>query len=234
MAVRTQHAGMSGRPIVRFHPKPSMSNSALPACEPFWVVQLYDHEWYDHVRLKRVFATDGTRHEVVLVDARKLLLCADRDDTDYVLRPVHEWHMGKMRGIREFLDPANERIPEMPYVTVTARRAPGLIGWLRLEHEGVVAFRNGQHRARYLVSAGARWFPVEVHEREAALLRQYCGAPDDARTALRPSLNVAPGTAGHTDGAPMDDDDHTDDDAPLDHGDEHTRHARHDGLRKSL
>ncbi|MFC0397572.1 plasmid fertility inhibition factor family protein [Paraburkholderia rhizosphaerae] len=185
-----------------------MSNSALPACESVWVVQLNDHESYDHVRLKRIFSCDGTRHEVVLVDARKLLLCADRDDTDYVLRPVHEWHPGKMRGIREFLDPDNTRIPEMPYVTVSSRRAPGLIGWLRLEHEGVVAFRNGQHRARYLASAGARWFPVEVHEREAALLRQYCGAPDDARTALRPSRTVPPG-ADHAD-----DDEHADDDTP--------------------
>jgi hypothetical protein len=153
-----------------------------------WIVPLHDHSWYDHVRLKRVFATDGTRHEVVLIDVRKLMLCADRDDTDYVLRPVQEWHIGKVRGIREFLDPDNVRTPEMPYVTVTARRAAGLFGWFGLEHEGVVAFRNGQHRARYLASAGARWFPVEVHEREAALLRQFCGAPDDARTALRPSM----------------------------------------------
>ncbi|CAB3763724.1 hypothetical protein LMG29739_04180 [Paraburkholderia solisilvae] len=183
-----------------------MSNSALPACEPVWIVQLHDHEWYDHVRLKRVFSTDGTRHEVVLVDARKLLLCADRDDTDYVLRPVQEWHSGKMRGIREFLDPQNARVPDMPYVTVTSRRAAGLIGWLGLEHEGVVTFRNGQHRARYLASAGARWFPVEVHEREAALLRQYCGAPDDARTALRPCIVAAPGADSHAD-----DDDHNDD-----------------------
>ena len=177
-------------------PLPSMSNSASSASsalsvnEPVWVVQLHDHASYDHVRLKRVFTTDGTRHEVVLVDVRKLMLCADRDDTDYVLRPVHEWHVGKVRGIREFLDPDNARIPEMPYVTVSARRAPGLLGWFGLEHEGVVAFRNGQHRARYLALAGARWFPVEVHEREAALLRQYCGAPDDARTALRPSMTA--------------------------------------------
>ncbi|CAB3766568.1 plasmid fertility inhibition factor family protein [Paraburkholderia humisilvae] len=191
-----------------------MSNSALPACEPVWVVQLYDHEWYDHVRLKRVFSTDGTRHEVVLVDARRLLSCADRDDTDYVLRPVLEWHPGKMRGIREFLDPDNARIPEMPYVTVSSRRAPGLIGWLGLEHEGVVTFRNGQHRARYLASAGARWFPVEVHEREAALLRQYCGAPDDARTALRPSMTIAQ-SADDTD------DDEQADDASF----ERTRHG---------
>jgi hypothetical protein len=193
---------------------------------------LHDHEWYDHARLKRVFAVDGTRHEVVLVDARKLLQCASRDDTDYVLRPVDEWHSGKVRGIREFLDPANSRIPEMPYVTITAKRAPGLIGWLGLEREGVVAFRNGQHRARYLASAGARWFPVEVHEREAALLRQYCGAPDDARTALRPAMSIAPGVIGDPNDDFADDDDPVDgDDVPLKRGSERTRH---DGLGKGL
>ena len=176
-----------------------MSNSVPSVSEPVWIVPLNDHASYDHVRLKRVFATDGTRHEVVLIDVRKLMQCADRDDTDYVLRPVHEWHMGKVRGIREFLDPDNARVPEMPYVTISARRSPGLLGWFALEHEGVVAFRNGQHRARYLASAGARWLPVEVHEREAALLRQYCGAPDDARTALRPSMTIfsASGDALH-------------------------------------
>jgi hypothetical protein len=134
-------------------PLPSMSNSVSSVSEPVWVVPLSDHASYDHVRLKRVFTTDGTRHEVVLIDVRKLMLCADRDDTDYVLRPVHEWHMGKVRGIREFLDPDNARVPEMPYVTISARRSPGLLGWFALEHEGVVAFRNGQHRARYLAAA---------------------------------------------------------------------------------
>ncbi|RDK00689.1 plasmid fertility inhibition factor family protein [Paraburkholderia lacunae] len=167
-------------------PLSNPSSAAAPAsAESVWVVPLHDHPWYDHVRLRRVFVADGTRHQVVLVDARKLLACADRDDTDYVLKPVAEWHSGKMRGIREFLDPDNPRIPAMPYVTVTTRRAPGLLGWLGLEREGVVAFRNGQHRARYLADAGARWFPVEVHEREAALLREVCGAADDARTAIR-------------------------------------------------
>lgn len=146
---------------------------------------LEEHSWYDHVRLKRVFVTDGTRHQVVLVDVRKLLVCADRDNTDYVLKPVAEWHSGKVRGIREFLDPENPRIPQMPYVTISTRRGPGLLGWLGLEREGVVAFRNGQHRARYLADAGARWFPVEVHEREAMLLRELCGAADDARTVVR-------------------------------------------------
>lgn len=154
---------------------------------------LLEHAWYGHARLKRVFDTDGTRHQVVLVDARKLLACADRDDTDYVLKPVAAWHAGKVRGIREFLDPDNPRIPQMPYVTISTRRAPGLLGWMMLEREGVVAFRNGQHRARYLADAGARWFPVEVHEREAALLRELCGAADDARTALRATT---PGSNG--------------------------------------
>ncbi|WP_090690137.1 plasmid fertility inhibition factor family protein [Paraburkholderia phenazinium] len=158
--------------------------------EPIWIVPLYEHPWYDHVRLKRVFVADATRHQVVLVDARKLLECASRDNTDYVLKPVAEWHAGKVRGIREFLDPENPRIPQMPYVTVSTRRAPGMMGWLRLEHEGVVAFRNGQHRARYLAEAGARWFPVEVAEREAALLREVCGAADDARTAIRQTMDT--------------------------------------------
>jgi hypothetical protein len=172
-------------------PTTAAAASPAPASEPVWIVPLPEHQPYGHVRLKRVFTTDGTRHQVVLVDARKLIACADRDETDYVLPPVQQWHQGKLRGIREFLDPTNARIPQMPYVTITTRRAPGLLGWLRLEHVGVVAFRNGQHRARYLLAAGAVWFPVEVHEREAALLRQYCGAPDDARTALRPGSGTA-------------------------------------------
>jgi len=152
--------------------------------EPFWVVPLVAHPFYDHVRLKRVFASDGARHEVVMVDVRRLLVCADRDDTDYVLRPVAEWHAGKVRGIREFLDPTNVRVPEMPYVTITTRRARGVTGWLGIERKGVVAFRNGQHRARYLEAAGAGCFPVEVHEREAALLRQMCGASEEACAAI--------------------------------------------------
>lgn len=148
----------------------------LSASGPFWIVPVPGHHPYDHVRFKRVFATDGTRHEVVVVDLYKLLVCADRDDTDYVLKPVDDWHMGKVRGIREFLDPRNERVPQMPYVTIMKRRVDGFAGWLGLAHEGVVAFRNGQHRARYLSWAGAMWLPVEVHEREASLLRELCGA----------------------------------------------------------
>lgn len=163
-----------------------MSTSALPRAltvdvaagvEPVWIVQLPEHSDYGHVRLKRVFdGDDSTRHRVVIVDARKLLRCADRDDTDYVLPPVGDWHSGKVRGIREFLDPANPRIPTMPYVTVATRRTRGWLGRLGLEREGVVAFRNGQHRARYLAHAGAAAFPVEVHEREVALLTAVCGA----------------------------------------------------------
>ncbi|WP_233847491.1 plasmid fertility inhibition factor family protein [Paraburkholderia sp. HD33-4] len=165
---------------------PTSTPAPVPGCaETVWIVPLREHSWYDHVRLKRVFVTDGTRHQVVLVDLRKLLACADRDNTDYVLKPVAEWHAGKVRGIREFLDPDSARIPQMPYVTISTRRAPGLLGWVGIEREGVVAFRNGQHRARYLADAGARWCPVEVHEREAGLLRELCGAADDARTEIR-------------------------------------------------
>jgi hypothetical protein len=138
-------------------------------------VPLPDHPYYDHVRLARVFQDDDTRHRVVMVDAHKLMECADRDDTDYVLRPVGDWHSGKVKGIRAFLDPTNARVPPMPYVTIGARRARGLLGWLGLRHEGVVAFRNGQHRARYMVHAGAQAFPVEVHEREADMLASFCG-----------------------------------------------------------
>ncbi len=156
--------------------------------EPVWIVPLRDHRYYDHVRLKRVFGDeDDTRHCVVVVDAVKLLRCADRDETDYVLPPVGDWHSGKIRGIREFLDPTNERIPTMPYVTIVTRRAPGLLGWLGIELEGVVTFRNGQHRARYLRYAGAQTFPVEVHEREAPLLTAMCGAsPEQAGPGDRP------------------------------------------------
>ncbi|WP_233217453.1 plasmid fertility inhibition factor family protein [Trinickia dabaoshanensis] len=143
--------------------------------DPVWLVPLANHPYYEHVRLKRVFEDDQSRHRVVIVDALKLLECAGRDDTDYVLPPVGDWHSGKVKGIRDFLDPDNERIPAMPYVTIEARRARGILGWLRLKREGVVGFRNGQHRARYLAHAGAVAFPVEVHEREAALLQSLCG-----------------------------------------------------------
>ncbi|MCC8401293.1 hypothetical protein LJ655_05175 [Paraburkholderia sp. MMS20-SJTN17] len=179
---------MRWRPVARLPSLPlslPLPNSSPACADAVWIVPLQEHSWYDHVRLKRVFLTDGTRHQVVLVDLRKLLVCADRDNTDYVLKPVAEWHAGKVRGIREFLDPDSPRVPQMPYVTISTRRAPGLLGWVGIEREGVVAFRNGQHRARYLSAAGARWCPVEVHEREAVLLRELCGAADDARTAIR-------------------------------------------------
>jgi hypothetical protein len=150
---------------------------------PIWIVPLPGHPHYDHVRLTRVFTADASRHEVVIVDLHKLLECADRDQTDYVLRPVEDWHVGKVRGIREFLDPDNERVPQMPYVTISTRRASGIAGWLGLAHVGVVAFRNGQHRARYLAWAGAMCLPVEVHEREAPLLRELCGVTDEMASA---------------------------------------------------
>lgn len=141
-----------------------------------WIVRLPDHAPYAFTRLKRVFLSDGARHRVVIVDSRKLLACADRDTSDYVLPSVQYWHPGKVAGIRAFLAPGQSRIPEMPYVTVSTRRARTLLGLFGLSKEGVVSFRNGQHRARYMAFAGATSFPVEVHETEAALLEHYCGA----------------------------------------------------------
>lgn len=161
--------------------KPNMDTMvASTAAEAVWIVRLRSHPQYDFVRLKRVFAEPGSRHQVVLVDVKRLLQCADRDDTDYVLKAVDDWHAGKVRGIREFLDPDNPRVPEMPYVTISVRRAEGLLGLIGVHRQGVVAFRNGQHRARYMAHAGALCMPVEVHEREADLLRAMCAAPGDA------------------------------------------------------
>ena len=168
----------------------TLAPSANSVAGPIWLVPLPGHAYYRQVRLKRVFEDDQSRHRVVIVDARKLLRCAERDDTDYVLPPVGDWHSGKVKGIRDFLDPDNERIPAMPYVTIETRRAHGLLGWLGLKREGVVSFRNGQHRARYLVHAGAVAFPVEVHEREVALLTSLCGYVAQvgaAESACRPS-----------------------------------------------
>ncbi|MDR8730435.1 plasmid fertility inhibition factor family protein [Burkholderia pseudomultivorans] len=140
-----------------------------------WTVLLPEHVPYTYARLKRVFPSTDTRHRVVTVDTKKLLACADRDTTDYVLPSVQYWAQGKAHGIRGFLDPRQERIPDMPYVTFRMARPPTLFGMLGLSKVGVVSFRNGQHRARYLAFAGATSLPVEVHETEADLLERYCG-----------------------------------------------------------
>ena len=140
-----------------------------------WTVHLHEHAPYDFVRLKRVFSSPDSRHRVVVVDARKLLACADLDTTDYVLPSPQYWHPGKVHGIREFLDPRQTRIPEMPYVTCITRNRRTLLGLIGFSKEGVVSFRNGQHRARYMAFAGAASFPVEVHETEADMLQRYCG-----------------------------------------------------------
>ncbi|RKP54901.1 hypothetical protein D7S86_14505 [Pararobbsia silviterrae] len=140
-----------------------------------WTVPLPEHPPFAFVHLKRVFTLPDSRHVVVLVDAKALLACADRDPTDYVLPAPQYWQQGKVKGLREFLEPGQTRIPEMPYVLFSTRRAKGLAGWLGLASEGVVSFRNGQHRARYLTHAGAICFPVEVHETEAEALRKWCG-----------------------------------------------------------
>ena len=140
-----------------------------------WTVPLAEHSAYPIVRLKRIFNLPDSRHVVVLVDARALLACADRDPTDYVLPAPNYWQPGKVKGLRDFLEPGQTRIPEMPYVLFATRRTKGLAGLVGLSHEGIVSFRNGQHRARYMAHAGAVCFPVEVHETEAEALRKYCG-----------------------------------------------------------
>ena len=140
-----------------------------------WTVPLVEHPAFSVVHLKRIFTLPDSRHVVVLVDAKALLACADRDPTDYVLPSPQYWQQGKVRGLREFLEPGQPRIPEMPYVLFSTRRTKGLAGILGLGHEGIVSFRNGQHRARYMAHAGAPCFPVEVHETEAEALRKYCG-----------------------------------------------------------
>jgi hypothetical protein len=152
-----------------------MEATDTQAQDSVWEINLPQHEYYPTTRLKAAFTDSGARHKVVVVDAKKLLECADRDTTDYVLPDVPYWHPGKIRGIREFLDPVQPRIPDMPYVTFETRHRRSFLGLLGLAHEGVVSFRNGQHRARYLAYAGATNFPVEVHETEAAALALYCG-----------------------------------------------------------
>ncbi|WP_175944616.1 plasmid fertility inhibition factor family protein [Burkholderia pyrrocinia] len=140
-----------------------------------WIIQLPGHVPYAYTHLKRVFSSDDSRHRVVTIDLKKLLTCADRDTTDYVLPSVQYWAPGKAAGIREFLDPDQDKIPDMPLITfrVTRTRAP--LGIPGLSKVGVASFRNGQHRARYLAYAGATILPVEVHETEADLLVRYCG-----------------------------------------------------------
>ncbi len=140
-----------------------------------WIVPLPGHAAYAYTHLKRVFGSDDSRHRVVTIDLRRLLACADRDTTDYVLPSVQDWPPGKAAGIREFLDPDKARIPDMPFITFRETRPRTLLGIPGLSKTGVASFRNGQHRARYLAHAGATRVPVEVHETEADLLARYCG-----------------------------------------------------------
>ncbi|HDR9491856.1 plasmid fertility inhibition factor family protein [Burkholderia stabilis] len=140
-----------------------------------WIIQLPGHTPYAYTHLKRVFSSDDSRHRVVTIDLKKLLTCADRDTTDYVLPSVQYWAPGKAAGIREFLDPDQDRIPDMPFITFRETRTRTLLGIPGLSKVGVASFRNGQHRARYLAHAGATMLPVEVHETEADLLVRYCG-----------------------------------------------------------
>lgn len=140
-----------------------------------WIVPIPNHSPYSFTRMKCGYDAPDSRHKVVVIDLARLLACADRDTTDYVLGSAQYWHPGKVRGIREFLAPTEVRIPEMPYVTFRTRRTRTLSGLIGISREGVVSFRNGQHRARYLAFAGARSLPVEAHETEAEMLARFCG-----------------------------------------------------------
>lgn len=136
-----------------------------------WRVDLPDHKTYAYTNLKRNFSSHDTRYAVVMVNARKLLAAIERDTSDYVLPAVSNWYPGKRNGLHQFLNPASQRIPEMPHVAIKISRQ----GFLFLQQEAVVSFRNGQHRARYMIDAGAVAFPVEVDATGAKLLARFCG-----------------------------------------------------------
>ena len=76
-------ARLSSLPLPLSNSSPAAAPAGPSGCaETIWTVPVEEHPWYDHVRLKRGFVTDGTRLQVVLVDLRKLLACADRDNPD--------------------------------------------------------------------------------------------------------------------------------------------------------
>jgi len=142
-----------------------------------WRVQLdSSHTPYVHVDFKRSHE-HASGYTVVTVDMERFMVCFERDQL-VVGRP-NEWSESKREGIRQFLDP-KEGACDMPVIgfsirTRQYRRFLGLIA-NRIEKLPVAGFTNGRHRARYLQHAGAKVMPVEVHESEAVLLRQHCGA----------------------------------------------------------
>jgi hypothetical protein len=142
-----------------------------------WRVQLdASHTPYAHVDFKRSHE-HANGYMVVLVDVERFMACFDRDR--FVIGRPTEWSEAKREGLRQFLDP-KEGACDMPVIgfsirTTEHRRLFGLLA-NRIEKVPVAGFTNGRHRARYLQHAGAKVMPVEVHESQAALLRQHCGA----------------------------------------------------------
>ncbi|MGP8431808.1 plasmid fertility inhibition factor family protein [Paraburkholderia fungorum] len=142
-----------------------------------WRVHLgVTHTPYAYVEFKRSHE-HAAGYTVVLVDVERLMGCFERDQL-VIGRPT-EWTETKREGIRQFLDP-KEGACEMPVVgfSIRTRTHRRLLGFAtpRIEKVPVAGFTNGRHRARYLQYAGAKVMPVEVHETEAALLREHCGA----------------------------------------------------------
>lgn len=137
-----------------------------------WRVTLSNsHQPYNYCLLERGFPTVDYI-TVVVVDAKKLMQCFRR--CSLAIPSADKWEPKKRESIREFLDPrAGPR--EMPYIGFELREKKRFFGLLKSRQLGVVTFTNGRHRARYLQSAGADCFPVEVGIKDAALLEIYCG-----------------------------------------------------------
>ena len=140
-----------------------------------WEVRVPGLSPYGFTRVTRTPCSNSHHYQVVWVDARRLLACADRSPVSRAA-PVAQWYAGKRYGMEDFLMPIHQRVPEMPRVAFRLKRRRTLFGLLGLRKEGVVTFLDGMHRAQYMAFAGATQFPVEVHVREAALLQAHCGA----------------------------------------------------------
>lgn len=142
-----------------------------------WRVQLDPtHTPYAYVDFKRSHE-HAAGYTVVKVDVERFMTCFEQDQL--VIGPPTEWPEAKREGIRQFLDP-KEGVCDMPVVgfSIRIRKHRRFFGFAapRIEKVPVAGFTNGRHRARYLQHAGANVMPVEVHESEAALLREHCGA----------------------------------------------------------
>ncbi|WP_223677388.1 hypothetical protein, partial [Escherichia fergusonii] len=75
---------------------------------------------------------------MVVVKADDLIACADRALYTPELKAVPQWYLGKMYGMEDFLRPVQERVPEMPRVTVRLRRRHTLFGLMGVNKEVVV------------------------------------------------------------------------------------------------